>query len=133
VFASSVLLPNGSRSRMVHSSAPRWSRFAHHLDRPRAFAEARRELARFPDSDDFGEELSAAGFEAVELNRVAVPRRFDREQALAKIRGRHISSFDLLADEEYRSGLARAERELSAEGVEYTLRSLFVVAVRPAR
>lgn len=139
---------------------------AHHLDRPRAFAEARRvlspvgrlaianadpegfgemwlmrwfpelldrELARFPGSDDLGEELTAAGFEAVEVNRVAVPRRLEREQALEKIRGRHISSFDLLADEQYRSGLARAERELPAEGVAYTLRSLLVVAVRPAR
>jgi hypothetical protein len=48
-----------------------------------------------------------------------------------ELRGRHISSFDLLTEGEYRAGLARAERELR-NIVEYTFRSLFVVAVRPA-
>ena len=35
-----------------------------------------------------------------------------REQDLAKIRGRAFSTFDLIPEDEYRDGLARAEREL---------------------
>lgn len=88
-----------------------------------------RELARFPRNDDLVGELRDAGFAEVEVERVAVARRFSREQALAKIRGKHISSFDLLSEDEYRAGLERAERELPGE-IEYTLRSLLVVAVR---
>jgi hypothetical protein len=65
------------------------------------------------------------------VERLAVDRRFTRDQALEKIRGRHLSSFDLLTEDEYRAGLARAERELT-DPVEYTLRALLVVAVRPS-
>ena len=50
---------------------------------------------------------------------------------MEKIRGRHISSFDLLTEGEYRAGVDRAERGLP-DRVEYMLRSLLVVAVRPA-
>lgn len=136
----------------------------HHVDRPRAFAEAHRvlrddgrlaisnadpdgftemwlmrwfpellerELARFPRTDDLVAELRTTGFDDVTVERLAVDRRFTRDQALEKIRGRHISSFDLLTEDEYRAGLERAERELP-DPVEYTLRALLVVAVRPA-
>jgi SAM-dependent methyltransferase len=89
-----------------------------------------RELARFPGTEDLLAELEATGFEAVEAERMAIDRRFTREKALARIRGKHISSFDLLSEEEYRAGRARAERELR-DPVTYTLRSLLVVAVRP--
>lgn len=90
-----------------------------------------RELARFPTASDLERELAATGFHRTEVARLAVPRAYSRETALAKIRGRHISSFDLLSDDEYAAGLARAERELP-DAVEYTFRSLLVVAVRPA-
>lgn len=91
-----------------------------------------RELARFPRADELAHELGAAGFEAVQIEGASVERRLTRDQALAKIRGKHLSSFDLLSEDEYRAGLERAERELS-DPVDYTLRSLFAAAVRPGR
>jgi SAM-dependent methyltransferase len=91
-----------------------------------------RELARFPSNDELVAEVRAAGFETVRVERVALARRFTREQALAKIRGKHISSFDLLSEAEYRAGLERAQRELP-DPVEYMFRLLLVVAVRPRR
>lgn len=90
-----------------------------------------RELGRFPTATDLEAELAAAGFDPIEVTRVSVPRRYSRATALEKLRGRHISSFDLLTEQEYRAGLARAERELP-DPVEYAFRSLLVLAVRPA-
>jgi ubiquinone/menaquinone biosynthesis C-methylase UbiE len=90
-----------------------------------------RELGRFPTAIELEAELAAAGFDPVEVTRVSVPRRYSRATTLEKLRGRHISSFDLLTEDEYRVGLARAEQELP-DPVEYTFRSLLVVAVRPA-
>ena len=52
-----------------------------------------------------------------------------REDALERIRGKHISTFDLISDEEYEAGLARAERELP-ERVDYRVEWLIAVAVR---
>jgi ubiquinone/menaquinone biosynthesis C-methylase UbiE len=91
-----------------------------------------RELARFPRTHDVLAALQAAGFQELELERVPVDRRFTRAQALAKIRGKHISSFDLLSEDEYRAGLERAERDLP-DPVTYTFRTLLVAAVRPHR
>jgi SAM-dependent methyltransferase len=134
----------------------------HHLDRPRAFAEACRvldgsgrlvvvtpdhdsfprawmaplfpsyvavEQARFPSRPALEQELAAAGFASVKMVAVPVQRRFTRESAIERIRGRYASTFDLFADEEYREGLERAERELP-DPVEYVLELLVVVATR---
>ncbi|MGH3103467.1 MAG: class I SAM-dependent methyltransferase [Gaiellaceae bacterium] len=72
-------------------------------------------------------ELRRAGFAGVTVvshrQRVAI----DRQTALTKIRGRHISTFQLISDEEYEAGLARAERELPAR-VEYEYYWLVVTA-----
>src|SRR5436189_123482 len=117
----------------------------HLLDRPRAFAEARRVLvadgrlvvatfdpthfdrywlnrlfpslervdrARFPSPAGLESELGAAGFVTVELERLTQSAEMSRAEALERIRGRHISTFDLIGDEEYELGLARAERQL---------------------
>jgi hypothetical protein len=51
----------------------------------------------------------------------------DRATALARIRGRHISTFDLLDEDEIRAGTERAARELP-ERVEYRLEWLIAVA-----
>jgi SAM-dependent methyltransferase len=131
-----------------------------HLDRPRAFPEARRilvaggrlvivtpdpeafprawmaplfpsyvevEQARFPSRQQLDAELEQAGFASVRVVPMRVARRFSREHALERIRGRYASTFDLLSDEEYRAGLVRAERELP-DPVEYVLEAMIVVA-----
>lgn len=133
-----------------------------HLDRPRAFSEARRilraegrlvivtpdpeafprawmaplfpsyvevERARFPSQEQLESELSEAGFAHVGAVPMRVARRFSREHAIERIRGRYASTFDLLSPKEYREGLARAERELP-DSVEYVLESMIVVATR---
>jgi ubiquinone/menaquinone biosynthesis C-methylase UbiE len=117
----------------------------HLIDRPRAFAEARRVLpadgrlaiatfhpdhfvsywlnpffpsirkideARFPTPEQLEEELAESGFLRSEVRRIVTEVTIDREEALARIRGRHISTFDLLAAHEIEAGTARAEHEL---------------------
>jgi SAM-dependent methyltransferase len=66
---------------------------------------------RFPSEGQLLEELGAAGFVAV-VERLDQPVELSREQALARVRGRAFSTFDLLSDAEYEEGAARAEREL---------------------
>jgi hypothetical protein len=120
----------------------------HLLDRPVAFAEARRVVApdgrvaiatfhpahfetywlnpyfpsirpideeRFPGRETLEVELRAAGFGHFAARRLVTDEVIDRETGLARIRGRHISTFDLLSEDEIAEGLARAERELPVE------------------
>jgi ubiquinone/menaquinone biosynthesis C-methylase UbiE len=120
----------------------------HHVDRPRAFAEARRvvadggrlalltfdpvsferyylnayfpsileiDRARFPPADALERDLLGAGFERVSTTPHEGRKTISRDEALERIRGRHISTFQLLGEDEYATGLARAERELPAE------------------
>jgi SAM-dependent methyltransferase len=82
---------------------------------------------RFPAPDVLQDELCAAGFAALRGVELSVPRRFSREDALAKLRGRYASTFDLLSEEEFRTGIARAERELP-EVVDYVLEWLVMVS-----
>jgi SAM-dependent methyltransferase len=133
-----------------------------HVERSRAFPEARRVLAdrgrfliatpdpemfprawmaplfpsyveieqrRFPGRTTLEEELYDSGFSAVRCVPLSVFRRFDRDYALERIRNRYASTFDHMSDDEYREGLARAERELS-DRVEYTLEWAIMVAER---
>jgi SAM-dependent methyltransferase len=133
---------------------------AHLVDRPRAFAEARRVLARrgrfavatfdpsyfdefwlnelfpsmeeadrerFPTAEELKAELVGAGFEDARLTRLSQRGSLDRETALDRIRGRHISTFDLISEEEYAAGLAQAERELP-ERIDYRVEWLIAVA-----
>ncbi|MDH4177419.1 MAG: hypothetical protein OEV72_07560, partial [Thermoleophilia bacterium] len=75
--------------------------------------------------------LEAAGFSGVRAVAVADDVVIDRVTALERLRGRHISTFDLLDAEEVRDGIARAERELP-EQVTSRLEQLVVVAERGA-
>ena len=70
--------------------------------------------ARFPRREQLEAELRAAGFEprTVPLHQRTVR---SREWVLERIRGRFISTLQLLDDDEFAEGLARAERELPAE------------------
>jgi SAM-dependent methyltransferase len=87
------------------------------------------DLGRFPAAEQLESQLEAAGFAGCEVDLFSREAVIAREKALARIRGRHISTFDLIGDEEYRHGLERAERELPAEiPVRYEL--LIVCAAR---
>lgn len=68
--------------------------------------------ARFPEPGVLVRELGAAGFAAVRVVHLSQRRELDRDTALARIRGRHISTFDLLSEDEIAAGTERAEREL---------------------
>jgi SAM-dependent methyltransferase len=85
--------------------------------------------ARFPTAAELEDELRAAGFDRVRFVRHRQRDRIDRKTALAKIAGRHISTFDLLDEEEYERGRALAERELPAR-VDVDVYSLIAIANR---
>ena len=74
-------------------------------------------------------QLRAAGFADVVGEVAGRDLSITRDDALAKIRGRHISTFQLIPEHEYAEGLARAERELP-ERIDYRLEML-VLASRP--
>ena len=81
---------------------------------------------RFPTAEKLHADLAAAGFVATRVVPFEMERVFDRETALAKIRGRAYSTFAYMSDDEYAEGLARAERELP-DRIVYTLRVLIAV------
>jgi len=83
--------------------------------------------ARFPDRETLLRELRAAGFAEPRVLRVSQRGALDRAAALRRIRERHISTFDLLDEEEVARGTARAERELP-DRVEYAIEWLVAVA-----
>jgi SAM-dependent methyltransferase len=85
--------------------------------------------ARFPEPDALRRELGAAGFASTRVVRLSQAHELDRETALARIHGRHISTFDLLDEDEIAAGTARAERELP-ERVPVRLEWAVVVADR---
>ena len=80
---------------------------------------------RFPTADELTAEL--AGFGEVRLTRLSQTGSLARAEALERIRGKHISTFDLISEEEYEAGLARADRELP-EQVDYRVEWLVAVA-----
>jgi ubiquinone/menaquinone biosynthesis C-methylase UbiE len=80
---------------------------------------------RFPTADELTSELSS--FAEVRLTRLSQTGSLARDDALERIRGKHISTFDLISDEEYEAGLARAERELP-DRVDYQVEWLIAVA-----
>ena len=87
------------------------------------------DLARFPSAEELEVELAAAGFSGIEVEPFCRDAVITRPEALARIRGRHISTFDLIGEEEYRRGLERAERELPDE-IPYRYELLIVTAGR---
>jgi ubiquinone/menaquinone biosynthesis C-methylase UbiE len=82
--------------------------------------------ARFPDRDGLVAELGAAGFDGVETVLVRQRQELEREQALERLRARHISTLQLIDADEYERGLAEAERTLPAV-VRYGLNWLVAV------
>ncbi len=82
--------------------------------------------ARFPTRAQLVDELLEAGFAGVETMRLDQCVTLSREEALLKLRARHISTFDLIGEDEIERGLAEAERTLP-ETVAYDLRWLVAV------
>ena len=82
--------------------------------------------ARFPTRAQVVAELREAGFAGVETMRLDQRVSLSREDALLKLRARHISTFDLIGEDEIERGLAEAERTLP-ETVVYNLRWLVAV------
>jgi ubiquinone/menaquinone biosynthesis C-methylase UbiE len=82
---------------------------------------------RFPSQRQLESELTAAGFRDVVAERLSSAHTITREHALDRIRGRHISTFDLLDEAELRTGTLQAEKELPPE-LEVRLEQLVVVA-----
>jgi SAM-dependent methyltransferase len=105
-----------------------------HFDRiwlARFFPSLKRiDLERFGDPAALAAELREAGFAAVRLRELSQSARIARDEALERLRGRYISTLSLLPEEEYRAGLALAERELGDETV-YGLEWSIVVAETP--
>ena len=86
--------------------------------------------ARFPDAEMLVRQLLTAGFLDTRLLRLSQRASLDRENALRRIRGRHISTFDLVDEDEIVRGTEQAERELPA-AVEYGIEWLVAVASAP--
>ena len=84
---------------------------------------------RFAPADVLVAELHTAGFKESRSASLTHAFSISRVDALARIRGRHISTFQLIPEEEYLAGLARAERELP-ERIDVTQHWLVVSAGR---
>ena len=85
--------------------------------------------ARFSSAADLGAELEAVGFGPVRLLSLSQRASVDREAALRKVRGRFISTLQMLDEDEYEAGLGRLERELP-ERVDYPVEWIVAVAYR---
>jgi ubiquinone/menaquinone biosynthesis C-methylase UbiE len=88
------------------------------------------DAARFPDPETLAEELETVGFGGTRIEHVVQRDSLPRGKALDRIRGRYISTLQLLSEQELSAGTARAVRELP-EIVEVELRWAIVVADRP--
>jgi SAM-dependent methyltransferase len=85
------------------------------------------DLRRFPSEEVLRGELGDSGFRSVRFVRLSQHGSLPREAALERIRGRHISTFDLLDEDEVLAGTAMAERELP-DPVEYDQEWLIAIA-----
>src|SRR5215210_1131715 len=83
--------------------------------------------ARFPTARELERELQDTGFRNVQLVRRDQHATLSREDALTRLRGRHISTLRMIDDAEFEAGTRRAERELR-EDVSTELRWLVAVA-----
>jgi ubiquinone/menaquinone biosynthesis C-methylase UbiE len=85
--------------------------------------------ARFETPEQLGNLLRDAGFADVEEHRLEQRVHLSRETVLARVRAKHISTFQLIPEDEYAAGLARVERELPAS-IESRVHWLVVAAAK---
>jgi ubiquinone/menaquinone biosynthesis C-methylase UbiE len=90
---------------------------------------ARIDRERFPSRGALERDLRAAGFADVRLHPRPTRLRYTREQAIANLRARSVSSLALMDDDELAAGIERAERTLPAV-IEPLLQHVLVVATR---
>jgi ubiquinone/menaquinone biosynthesis C-methylase UbiE len=88
------------------------------------------DAARFPNPQALAAELEGAGFTRARVESLVQHDSISREEALDRIRGRYISTLQLLSTEELSEGTARAADELPAV-VLLELRWAIVTATRP--
>jgi SAM-dependent methyltransferase len=70
------------------------------------------DLRRFPSVERLEAELLVAGFAAVRVTPLHHEKVRTKADTLERIRGRYISTLQLIGDDELEAGLVRAEREL---------------------
>jgi SAM-dependent methyltransferase len=70
------------------------------------------DLRRFPSAERLEAELLATGFGTVRVTPLYHEKLRTKGDTLERIRGRYISTLQLIGDDELEAGLARAEREL---------------------
>lgn len=85
--------------------------------------------ARFPDPETLRGELGDLGFTEVSVRRIRQRTTLSRDEALARLHGRYISTLHLVSDEAYRAGVERAEA--LPETVESELDWAIVAATAP--
>jgi SAM-dependent methyltransferase len=72
------------------------------------------DLARFPATEEVMRALTDAGFAESRKRRVfGEPLALD-ERYVGRVRSRHISTFELIPDDEYQAGLERLTRDVAA-------------------
>lgn len=87
------------------------------------------EQGRFPANETLAEEVTSAGFTRHSCVYFSSSYSFSKEMALRKLRERHISTFVLLDEDEFRAGLAQRPRDLP-DPVESVQSSFFISAER---
>jgi SAM-dependent methyltransferase len=70
------------------------------------------DAARFPDPEALAGDFRAAGFRNPVVRRLNQEDALSRTEALTRIRGRYISTLQLLSEDELAAGTERAEAEL---------------------
>jgi ubiquinone/menaquinone biosynthesis C-methylase UbiE len=88
--------------------------------------------ARFPDPQRLLEELADAGFADAGRRRIEVPVTSAAADVVKRVRGRYISTLQIIGDDEYRAGLARLEADVEngLREFRYTLEWCLVTARR---
>ena len=67
---------------------------------------------RMPSRAALAQELTAAGFAEPRIATLVQAKTIRRDEALAKLRAKAFSTFQLIPQDEYEAGLAQAERDL---------------------
>jgi SAM-dependent methyltransferase len=93
------------------------------------------ERGRFLPEEDLRRAMTAAGFVDVRLRLATAPPRPIDAAYLERVRGKHLSTFDLMRPQEYEQGLAQLERDLAPTGrlaTPLVWKALMVEGRRPA-